>query len=1004
MRTIYGCYTRKVLVLWIVLTLLGIFGMLSNASGTDTDLNDSGGIARSPRATKIGTYLELWDSYNNVPHDGVYGDGDPGDNYQFYLNTDHYISLQLKNIYDGPRLENIECNLQVASGTGEVVKVTSQYDYEYSMYQDEVDSFYFQFHVGTSAYMRPYELEVKIDFEVIDSNYNRIEKSGLITFSIQLTSKIKSQSSGPDLRLQALNRLKQPVSLYSGTKNQLLTLPNIYSAGNNLRDLEFTLSMPSIFTMLSRDAMLDELTTYYGSNEEPLWLLNDAGSVYEKPKEYSATCKISYEENGLVVTERNVPIYIDIARTPILSLEGQIEESDIGSMSGNNYVANAAIYQGTTSKSFSIGFKNDGNVDLKDVEVELFTDNAGFFFKSKFYYDENNQAAKLSYGKTMELGDMNQGQLIRRDFPTEIIKNLPPGLYRIPVRYSAKYSPGGFVEIDLDVDDYHDDIVAARSEDNEGFTPYILVNVKEGDDPDDTTEPDLLAVSNTYLQPGMRGVELEVELTNLENYRISNVNALIEADEDCPLQALNHVNETMGKIYPNEKEFTLYGASDMGVSNKKTLHFIADVKNNARTGLNDVSLSVTCYDPYNQYRETTADISMNIQPIPPKFIINNAETSEIKPNKNFTLTLDVYNSGGSDASNVQLMFNGSSNLFSATKKIEGPKLIRKMDSEDFTFQLVAGDVISGTTYTSSIFISYEDSLGNINNFDPDRRLVVPLQVKKEDPSWAPRFIVTDAKTSDIKPNKEFSLRVTLINCGGSDAQNVRVMFNGSSNLFSATENIQTLKTIKKFQDAEFEFKIKAGDVEPGTIYSSSVFISFEDNDGKFYTFDSNPEQAITLRAKKSDSQPLVIPEGVALVVLGLFILISAIIIGFFRGRAVKKEKPGKDIDEEQRVPTPGKAKPKRFGGFGRKKSTVIDMTPEQYQPPAPTQPPPQQATYQPTYQTQEPTGYQSRADWQDTGRGYQDTSTRTPYQAQAPSAAPRPYQQPPRQPQQGAYY
>ena len=103
-------------------------------------------------------------------------------------------------------------------------------------------------------------------------------------------------------------------------------------------------------------------------------------------------------------------------------------------MSGGNYLDNQEIYQSATTESFPITFTNDGNIDLKDVEVELYTNNAAYFFKSNFYYDENANSNKRPYGTTVELGDVSTGVSVTRQFSTEIIKNLPPGLYRIPQR------------------------------------------------------------------------------------------------------------------------------------------------------------------------------------------------------------------------------------------------------------------------------------------------------------------------------------------------------------------------------------------------------------------------------------------------------------------------------------------------------------------------------------------------------------------------------------------
>jgi hypothetical protein len=650
-----------------------------------------------------------------------------------------------------------------------------------------------------------------------------------------------------------------------------------------------------------------------------------------------------------------VPIKIEIVQTPILTLEGQIDESDIGSTSGGLYESNVQINQATSTKMFSLLFKNDGNVDLKDVDVELFTDDAAYFFKSNFYYDEGEYASKRSFGNIIKLGDLYKGQIVKREFSADMILNLPPGLYRIPIKYSAQYNTGGLVDIDLDVGDYHEEIVEARSKYNEGYDPFLLVDVKEGDGYQDYNEPDLLAVSNTKLRPGMRNVQLTVELTNLENYKIISVNPMIESGSSSPIKALNAINDTLMKINSIESDFIMYGANDPTFTNKYTVHYYVDVDPEADPGLHDIPIIVTCYDTFNQVRVTTVYVSINIEPIPPRFIISNAQTDEINPNDNFTLTVDVFNSGGSDAMNVRLMFNGSSNLFYSKYNVQGPKFIPKNDDAQFSFKVTTGELEPGQTYICSLYACYEDEMGNFNNYNPNCQLTIPLHVQNEDPLFAPRFIITDTITNDIKSGNVFTLKVKVMNCGGSDANNVRLMFNGSTNLFSVDENIQSTTILRKSQETEFIFRVKAGDVHPGTTYTSSIYVSHEDSDGKYHGFNANPEQFIALRAKEKEQDVLAINEGFALVILALFILIGAIIVGMARARASKHGRSASEGVVNGRVPAPKTtgSKAGKFGGWGKKKSNVIEMTGTPYQAPAQQQVPVAPQAAQPTY-TQAP--------------------------------------------------
>jgi hypothetical protein len=678
--------------------------------------------------------------------------------------------------------------------------------------------------------------------------------------------------------------------------------------------------------------------------DDPLWRLDSAGAIDSVPQDIVGLFDVTYHINTIAHTETDLPITLRIEKTPIVNIHNQIDEADIGTMSGGKYITNLEIYQGTTTESFPITFTNEGNIDLKDVEVELYTDNAAYFFKSNFYYDENANSNKRPYGTTVALGDVSTGVSVTRQFSTEIIKNLPPGLYRIPMRYSAKYTQDIF-DIDFDVFDYHDEIVAARATNNQGFTPFILVHVEEGDDENDMTEPDMLASSSTYLKPGMKSVKVSVELTNLEYYRLNNVNADIDVGYPSPLQALNEQNRTPRKVNALERDFIIYEA------NKYTVNFLVDVYQDAISGVYEVPITIYCLDPFNQERTTTVNVPLTINPIPPEFIISEVTTTDIEPNSNFTLKVKVFNCGGADADSVMMMFNGSSTLFSAVENVQGPQYIMKDNEWEYTFQLRADEVEPGATYTSSVLMSYEDPAGNIYPFDSNTQLSIPLYVKKMEPPKLPRFIVTDVSTKDIKPNANFTLAIKIYNAGESSGKNVRVMFNGSSNLFSARESIQGPKFIMKSEEAQYDFIIKTGEVEPGKTYFSSICISYEDSDGNLHPFDQSNEHLIELHAKEEVIEPEVIIKevkddtfeidlGVAVVFLGLFILISVILFAIIRVKTGKKgmiEEPG----EESRVapgPGPQTQEMRKKGLDDGAEPNIIDMrdteVPEQqYVPP-----------------------------------------------------------------------
>jgi hypothetical protein len=172
------------------------------------------------------------------------------------------------------------------------------------------------------------------------------------------------------------------------------------------------------------------------------------------------------------------------------------------------------------------------------------------------------------------------------------------------------------------MDSIHEDIVASRSTTNEGFTPFVLVNVKEGDDANDKNEPDIQAISSTNLKPGMNNVLLDVELTNLENYRLNNVNAQLAGGGTSPIKKVDADDRTVTSIESQEKEFTLNSANDPYISNKYTIHFLVDIYPDAQAGQHDVPIIITCFDPFNMERTVSVMLPLNLNPDPPRFIIS----------------------------------------------------------------------------------------------------------------------------------------------------------------------------------------------------------------------------------------------------------------------------------------------------------------------------------------------------------------------------------------------
>jgi hypothetical protein len=305
--------------------------------------------------------------------------------------------------------------------------------------------------------------------------------------------------------------------------------------------------------------------------------------------------------------------------------------------------------------------------------------------------------------------------------------SVPPGKYLVPITYTGYYyddgSTGqstGFVQ----TSNYEfENIENAIEHSTRG--PYIYVSVVD-------TTVDISAKSTTTLVPGSSNVPIYVTLENQESYDFTGVKVYLEAGGSTPILQPGDTAGTVDKLDP-EDIGTLWGGSTT------TVVFVADVDANADGGLYEVDLYVTGYDELkNEYTLGSEDaivkkVQLRVTSIPPDFVITKVSTTNIKPGKSFTLTLSLRNSGGSDASDLVVLFNGSSNLFEAENAVMGPYPVVKVNNaQTLTFNLKAGDIEYGSTHEVQILLSYKDPEGNQVRFNDRSSLGLTLRAEPEE--------------------------------------------------------------------------------------------------------------------------------------------------------------------------------------------------------------------------------------------------------------------------------
>lgn len=640
------------------------------------------------------------------------------------------LEIYLINLDDTDDLEEVEVTLE---GTNPFT-VDRRYNTDttwWPMNPGDVAYFgEFKFNITSSVAMGTYPMVLKIKYVVDD-----IEKSGSLPIQIKIESGLYIYDE-PELKLTAMETPTIPMPFYSGGNNQLVALRYVRSHLGDLRDvtMEFT-SLPTGITMSETTFTVDELEF----SEHFYWQIDSVASDMAPGTEgHDAYLRIEYTRiedaddpnDDIPVVEENVKVVIDIADTPFLTPTPWYDIESEAQKPFSEASVHIDIVQGETTKAISINFENDGNMDLQDIIVKLDIAKAtGYFFGTQAYYNADIEGCPFtSLPLECELGDLAQGGKASATFNPGVFSLLPPGLYKLPVDYDAKYIPTGStfpVEThggtDYGSDDFSN-IMVARSPEGESEKPYVIVRVT---DPDG--KPNIQPSSATTLTAGDRNALLSVTLKNFEYYALNDVEVTITTGGTSPLLEPGATPGTQGVIEP------LTPAGTLSADSTIQLQFVCDVREDATPGLNRVPILIEGLDPFNIKRSTNTTIPLQINPVLPEFAVTYVKAEQVKPGEKFELQIKLANTGGSVAKDVYVLFAGTNNILTPTGGKRGPYTIAPDEEVTVRFSIqVAPTAKLGTAYTGNILIKYTDVQGTVHRFDQTN--AIPIRISTEPPA------------------------------------------------------------------------------------------------------------------------------------------------------------------------------------------------------------------------------------------------------------------------------
>ena len=576
------------------------------------------------------------------------------------------------------------------------------------------------------------------------------------------------------------------------------------------------------------------------------------------------------------------------------------------------------IYQGEPEKNFNIEFTNSGNVDFQDLKISLDISRAIYFSSTEFYYDEGNWGNEVLFPLTAEISTtLAIGGKSTVSFKTTVFKQLPPGIYRIPIKYDGKYLDTGEItgssgytttnEAEYQV------IKTAMRVESPYDLPYIAIEVIDSDG----INMDVEALSS--LTTGEQNVRFSVSVQNREYYNLRDLIATLDAGGMTPLS--NPYNKNKGSL-----ESVYIGNLDDRSST--TISFVANIIKNAQ-GTYYIPIQITGNDTHNNVVITKdLKLKLTINPDPPDFIVTGVTTTQIKSGETFKLEVTVKNIGGSTASGIKGTILSSNNIITAlTNGILTTDILNPGDEGTIEFDMITSPTIElGEMYNIDLSIEYNDTQNN------SQMTVRSLTIKTgeiEPMSPGEIFVVTNMESTDIRAGKAFTLSISIRNVGEKDIQNAFVTLSTSTPFLyhhPPGTSPGTISTgfIGVGNSTIVTFEMMAGaDIDQGREYNCSIIITYIDSQGNLI-YSPDDIKPLPLKVKYEGKSPSEIRNeeietekltiDISSVLIAIIILIGFIIfpiilrLVIFRGRGVPKPSEKESPPEKKRFETPPEKK------------------------------------------------------------------------------------------------
>lgn len=717
----------------------------------------------------------------------------------------------------------------------------------------------------------------------------------------------------PDYNFYAYDQYYNTENLYSGARNEKFGIRSTYSYSGTLEDIQATLSFPGI-PIIVRDPVLnfEEMVSMI------VWNIDVPMDL--PPGMYEVQLHLEYTRSGVPITELPMLYEFEVEYTPLLMPP---EFNDLS-------LPFATYYQKNLPTTIEVPFTNHGNVDLYDVVVSLDTSSTRYVRNGEYWFNENSNANVVYDNLEVPIANIPVGESRSASFDmVNFLPRLPPGLYKIPIDYYALYyddgttgnNAGEKVSGYWNEKGYYEHRNILRDiefpETNDEHMPYLLIRIM--DDPDG---PDITGYidSGQDPSPGMVNRRMRLRVENHEMYYFYNLEYDIHIDGGSPFNHPNAHDNFTGDTLPTIYRGGLSETSGTGVSSD-SFYFYANIREDAMPGINFFQVDVVGVNEWNEPFNHSFMAYITISTHQPRFQEINVETEDVLDDGSVAVTAHIQNMGLGGARNLSCYFDySSSGIFSS----DGPAMIGDIGPNDsffYTFHLKPDGsrrFLDGS-YSGTIYFSYYDDLGNFDQMYSGTSMNLRFDVYEKLPDI--RIINVDAPLVDR--DKEFTVEVTIMNFGGSTAEDLNILLPYDSNQFRILEGgEQDIGDFEAGETTTIEFRMKAQDeISDGTTYTFYIYFSYTDIQGRTRTFSEASSDSFSIRIKDriipSQTQTVVkddgvwISDGAGSFLLGIMIIFAVIvfvrlsqgkqIVEFKSSRATPVDtRRSKDLDMEKK--------------------------------------------------------------------------------------------------------